>query len=136
MLLPKPGKKKKKSALQKKKDNPNSKYWKTKADKEWGRIIHLEESCLVGGNCAGPLQAHHLISRGKVLTRHEVENGVLLCAFHHTFSTECSPHAAPIQFTEFLRLYYPEKIEYVMKNRWRQGKPNYKERYEELIKIV
>lgn len=121
-----------KSALQKKKDKPNSKYWKTKADKAWGELIHLEEQCLVNDNCKGNLEAHHLITRSKVTTRHAHENGVLLCSLHHKYSTECSPHTAPIQFSEFLRLNYPEKYEWVLKNKFRNEKPNYKENYEKL----
>ena len=123
---------KKKSALQKKKENPNSTYWKKKADIEWGRIIHEANCCLVGGNCSGNFEAHHLISRGNTLTRHDPKNGVLLCSLHHKWSKDCSPHMAPIQFTEFLRANCPEKIEYVMENRYKTGKPDYKEAFERL----
>jgi len=137
-MIPKPGKRKKKSKLQKKRDNHGSLLWKRKADKEWGRVIHLlNDKCLVDNeHCGGPLEAHHLISRGKVMTRHAVQNGVILCSNHHKWSNECSPHMAPIQFTEFLRVHYPEKIDFVMENRWNLGKPDYKEKFEILSKIL
>ena len=136
MELKKPGKRKKKSALQKKKDSPNSKYWKNKADKEWGRVIHLQGCCMIGDKCKGNLEAHHLISRSNITTRHNILNGVLLCSLHHKFSKDCSPHMAPIQFSEFLRVHHPEKIVWVMHHRYETGKPNYKESYEKLVQIT
>ena len=140
-LYPKPSKRVKKkgvkSNLQKKKDNPNSSYWKKKAMAAWGILMHAKyDTCLVGRDCKGNLEAHHLISRSKVLTRNDINNGVLLCSLHHKFSNELSPHTAPVQFTEFLRENYPEKIEYVRENTHRTGKPNYQADCEHLTKLL
>ena len=137
--LKKPKKRKKgeKSGLQKRKDNVNSLYWKRKAMAVWSAIMHTKfDTCLVGVGCQGRLEAHHLLSRAKVMTRNDINNGVLLCSLHHKFSTEISPHTAPIQFTEFLRENYPDKIEYVMENMHKTGKPNYLADYEKLTEIM
>lgn len=135
--LPRATKKKrvKKTALQKRKDNPNSGYWKKRADKEWGRVIHLSDICIVNDKCRGSLEAHHFISRSKLSTRHKLLNGVLLCTLHHKFSKELSPHMGPIGFSEYLRINYPDKYQWVLDNRFKNEKPNFKEAYEKLKEI-
>ena len=134
--LQKPKKKLKKdrSKLQVKKDNPNSKYHKTKADKAWGQFQHhFFRTCIVDNErCKGPLNAHHLISRGNVYLRHETANCAMLCAYHHNFDTTCSPHAGPIGFTAFLKENYPHKYEWVIENQHKTGKPDYRQAYQDL----
>jgi len=142
LAFPKQPKRKKgqkaKSALQKKKDNSGSKYWKNKAMKQWGAVMHHRfRYCLVNNeDCSGNLEAHHLISRAKVMTRNNIDNGVMLCSNHHKWSPLLSPHMAPVQFTEFLRENYPHKIEWVMKHRNDTGKPNYETDYEYLCELI
>jgi len=137
---PKPGKRVKgkgiKSPLQKKKDNPRSKYWKTKADKLWGELIHRNKTCLIGIGCKGNLEAHHLITRSRVLTRHSPENGVLLCSLHHKFSTDISAHMAPIEFSLYLIGSHPEKIAWVTKNKHNMGQPDYIQAYDKLRSLL
>jgi len=132
-LQKKPKKKLKKdrSKLQVKKDNPNSKYHKTKADKAWGAYQHhFYRTCLINDEtCSGPLNAHHLVTRGNVFLRHETANCAMLCAFHHMFSPTCSPHAGPIGFTAFLRENYPDKYEWVIANQHKTGKPCYEKSF-------
>ena len=136
LAFPKQPKRKKgqkaKSALQKKKDNPNSSYWKKKADKAWGAYHHhFHRYCIVNNeSCAGPINQHHLITRGNVVLRHHIDNGVALCVYHHLYSPTCSAHMGPIGFSAFLQEQYPEKYEWVLKNQHKTGKPNYKESYE------
>jgi len=129
--------KKDRSKLQIKRDNPNSKLWKNKADKAWGAYQHhFKRECLVCGNSHSKLDAHHLIGRARTMTRHDPLNGVILCSYHHTHSVECSPHAGPIGFSEFLRENYPEKIDYVLKNQHLTGKSDYRESYELLKELI
>ena len=131
---------KKKSKLQKKKDNSNSTLWKRKADKAWGEYQHLtKKTCIVGqviGDCNGPNNAHHLLTRANVFLRHEIENCAILCAFHHNFSPTCSPHAGPIGFVKLLQEHYPDKYQWVLDNQFKTGKPNYKEAYEHLNQLI
>ena len=134
-MFPKPKKrlKKDRSKLQVKKDNVRSTYHKKRAMMMWGKVLHAQfDSCLICGRSDGQLQAHHLLSRAKVMTRNDLDNGVILCSYHHLRCPELSPHAGAIGFTEFLRENHPEKIEYVMKNKNKTGKVDYLADYEKL----
>jgi 5-methylcytosine-specific restriction endonuclease McrA len=92
-------KKKKKSKLQKKIDDPNSKLWRNKADKLWKELVFLcgEGKCAICGSKEW-VQAHHLIPREMTSHRHCVHNVILLCASHHKYSFDLSPHKAPVAF--------------------------------------
>ena len=128
---------KKVSKLAKKKLDHNSKYWKNRADKAFGEYIHKrDEGCLVCGTIYAKLDAHHLISRGNLPTRHNPMNGVKLCVKHHKFDKECSPHMGPLGFSEFLRQNYPEKYDWVIQNKWKYSKYNFKENYENLQRLL
>jgi len=115
-----------KSKLQKKKDNPRSKYWKTKADALWGKVIHeIYQSCAVDKDCAGNIEAHHLISRANTATRHSIENGIGLCSKHHKFSNKLSAHGAPLAFSEWLQVDMPDTWEWCAENKYKISKPDY-----------
>lgn len=139
--VPKPQKKakKKKSDLQKKKDNPNSKYWKSRALKLWGKVIHLkfQETCIVNDNCSGKTEAHHLISRSVRGFNTDLRNGVLLCSKHHKLDTMLSAHKAPLSFAIFLQENYPHIWKWFDENKYKiiQKKHcmSYKESYEQLL---
>jgi len=128
------------SKLQKKKNNTSSTYWKTKCDTAWGALIHAMynvcamENVDVTDPCAGNLEAHHLISRGRIVTRHSPECGVLLCSKHHKFSKICSPHASPIGFSRFMEIHRPVQYAWVLEHLHdtQESRPNYKERLVEL----
>ena len=125
------------SKLAKSKANPRSMYWKNKADKAWGKYIHKrDEGCLVCGTTSKRTEAHHLISRARVITRHSPENGVLLCSYHHKFCPNESPHAAPLQFSEFLFENHPEKYDWFLKNRFATGVVDYEKSYYDLKKLI
>ena len=127
-------KRKKKSDLQKKKDNPNSKYWRGKADGAWGRVIHKEQDsrCAV---CGKPGQAHHLINRVVPFTRHTIKNGMILCTWHHQYCPDCSPHGGAIGFAVWLKEHDLELYEWALATKQEMKRPyNYKETYERLTK--
>lgn len=127
-----------KSKLQKRKDSPKSKYWKTKADALWGKIIHhLYPRCAVGetgysAECNGRVEAHHLISRANTATRHCIENGIGICSIHHKWSNKLSAHGAPLAFAEWLQNNHPERWEWHGKNKFAVAKPNYQQAFEDL----
>jgi len=143
-LQKKPKKKLKKdrSKLQVKKDNPNSGYWKKKADAKWGEYQHkFNRSCIISEvakdySCRGPLNQHHLVGRGNVYLRHNILNCAALCAFHHTFSNTLSPHGGPIGFTKFLQEHYPDKYKWVIENQHKTGKPDYRQAYLDLKELT
>lgn len=71
--------------------------------KEW------REKCLErdGYKCAycgktETLNVHHILGRRAKITRHDVDNGITLCAKHHTFSSTFSAHQTPSLFTKWL----------------------------------
>lgn len=119
---------KKKSKLQKKKDNPRSKYWKTKADGLWSEVIRLIYKCCVVCDKEG-IDPHHLIGRANTATRHSIENGIGLCSLHHTFCNKLSAHGSPLAFAEFLQKEYPEKWEWCSNNKNLIQKPDYEAAY-------
>ncbi len=124
-----------KTKLQKKKDNPKSKYWRTRADKLWGKAIHhLYPTCAVGEGCSGHVEAHHLISRANTATRHSIENGVGLCTLHHKYCTKLSAHSAPLAFTEWLMERFPDRWEWCCQNKQIVAKADYRAAYERLTK--
>ena len=123
-----------KSKLQKNKDNPRSKYWKTRADKLWGYAIHsIYDTCIIDDDCSGRIEAHHLIGRARTATRHKIENGVGLCTLHHKFSNTLSAHAAPLAFAERLREELPSTWEWCSENKYKVSKPDYAQSYSDLI---
>jgi hypothetical protein len=108
-------KRKKKSKLQKKKEDHNSSLWRNKADKAWGKLIHLiyDEKCAI---CSSNeyVQAHHFIPREMSSHRHIVLNGVILCCSHHKYSFELSPHKAPIAFYKWLIGNDPDRLNWLL----------------------
>ena len=105
---------KKKSKLQKKIEDPTSRYWKLKADKLWKLIV----THLGGGKCticSGTefVQAHHILPREMYSHRHDVRNAILLCCSHHKYSFEISPHKAPVEFFKWLIKIHPDLWEWL-----------------------
>lgn len=124
----------KRSKLQKRKDNPRSTTNRDKADAAWSLLVRARwgNKCAVCGGT--PVQAHHLIPKDRLAWRHELGNGMALCATHHIFGTICSAHGAPLGFAEWLQAGYPSLWEWVQANKWtpNPGKPDYKAALERL----
>ncbi len=127
-------KKKKKSKLQKKKDDPRSRYWRNKADGVWREKICKRDGdqCAVCNSDKNP-QCHHLVSRDVKSLRHEVMNGVLLCPLCHQFSRRRSAHKGGVPFAEWLRIHRPYQYQWILTH-WgdKDDKYNYKQVYNEL----
>ena len=122
-----------KSKLQKNKDNPRSKYWQTKSDDLWKKVIREKwRSCPINDGCKGNLDSHHLIGRANKITRHRIENGILLCSKHHVFDNKLSAHGAPLAFSEWLQKKLPETWDWCSENKHNMQKPDYQEAYKDL----
>lgn len=123
------------SRLAKRKADPNSPFWKRKADALWAEHIHRTwPGCLVGlldpaeaPACKGRLEAHHLISRRVLHLRHTKECGVRLCSWHHEFSPRCSPHSGPLGFAAWLEAHAPMLFAWLKMHNWSHGTHNFKE---------
>lgn len=122
-----------KQTLAQRKANRKSKYWQSRADNLWGQIIHeIYQTCPVGKDCAGHIEAHHLISRSNKATRHRIENGIGLCSKHHKFCNKLSAHGAPLAFAEWLMGHDPDKWLWCSENKQNLLKADYRQAYEDL----
>lgn len=76
-------------------------------DRLWSKAVKV----IRGGKCEycgatsnnTQIDAHHIYGRRNYGVRFEVDNGVVLCANHHEFSTEFSAHQTPLEFTEWIK---------------------------------
>jgi len=69
----------------------------------WGNLVKL----MAGAKCeycgkTNNLNSHHIFSRSRLNLRWDTDNGVCLCASHHTLGN-FSAHKAPIDFIEWLK---------------------------------
>jgi hypothetical protein len=75
-------------------------------DKAWQEEVKDRDNhrCIINNNCGEStvLNIHHLIPRENKLFRHDLDNGIVLCQFHHKFSLECSPHRNPLVFYKWM----------------------------------
>ena len=119
--------------MTKRKKNP----WFKKADKKWGELIRAPGKCAVCGNF-GRVEAHHLIHRQVHFFRHNLENGIALCAQCHKFNTTCSAHASPWAFNTWMHENRPDQYQWWNKNRWvvvKGVKLDYEAIYKELCAV-
>jgi len=118
----------KKSDLQKKKDDPKSGYWLRQADSLFKYIMHEKwkrEGLHICFVCAiteyhkgcSRVECAHLIPCENYLYRFDERNVIPLGSFHHKYSRECSPHAAPVQFGIWLVNNYPQKAKFVAEHK-------------------
>jgi len=79
-------------------------------DQAWSELVKLKS----GWACeyckkTRYVQSHHIFSRSKKSTRWDVQNGIALCAGHHTLSSAFSAHKTPLEFTDWLYRYRGEE---------------------------
>lgn len=89
--------KKRKSRLLKLKADPNSKYWKKRADSLFSKIVRKVGKCQY---CGGTkyLNCCHLIPKENWHTRWVLDNAICLDAGHHKFWRNWSFHHNPVAF--------------------------------------
>jgi hypothetical protein len=129
----------KKSKLQKRIEDVSSTYWLSRADDAWSDLIHTWYiSCAVNDwRCSGPLEAHHVINRARLATRHDPKCGCLLCSHHHQWSADISAHIGSLAFAEWLQINRPRQWEWACEHKFDANpeKPDYKAAMERLIKL-
>jgi len=95
----------KQKKVKEKKQNSIS-YLSKQADKLWSEVIRLKWVCEYDlCNKKEYLNAHHIFSRNNKRLRWSLINWICLCSWHHTFSSEFSPHQTPCEFTYRLEWY-------------------------------
>ena len=117
--------------------NENSSYWLKKADTEWGKAVHgLGGECFLAGEpCWGPLEAHHLILKGRRKHRHNPMNGILLCSRHHQHDAY-APHTHPAVFKDCLKHKNKPLYEWVESEKNKTGRIcSYKESFIKLQRV-
>ena len=128
----------KKSKLSKSRNDPTSRYWRNKADIAWSQVVRKDGKCAICG-ATEHLNAHHLLARENLHTRHEVMNGEVLCPKCHKFSRTESAHKNPIRFVIWLMANKPETWKWLLANHNMTNVPdrlNYKERYTALTRML
>lgn len=98
---------------------------KKQADILWSEVIRLRDKykCQHPGCSRAGVQAHHIFGRGYNNTRHDIQNGILLCKYHHKFWA----HGKPEEFRDFITKRLGEKTYEELKIRaYSLAKPDYK----------
>ena len=77
------------------------------ADMLWSLAVRADwnNRCAVCGS--GKCEAHHLIPRQHEATRYDLRNGIALCASHHQFDADISPHQNAAGWLLWLRDHQP-----------------------------
>ena len=129
-------KRKRKTWLQIRMDDPHSTYWKRKA---WAllREMYAKVCCVPGCGVTERVNLHHILDK-KAFPELYLEpwNLMGLCPSHHKFG-RLSAHCNTIWFGSFITLMAsPEQNDKLLKAAYSdkpKGKPNYKAKYEELL---
>ena len=82
------------------------------ADRLWSISVRTDWNwkCAVCGG--GPCDAHHLVPRANQSTRYDLSNGIALCASHHQFCPDVSPHQNAAGWMQWLRENQPLRYEW------------------------
>lgn len=77
-------------------------YLDKKIEIDWRKAVRLNY-CWICAYCGKDnsqvqLHCHHLFTRSRKATRWDIDNGILLCASHHTLSSEFSAHMTGNEF--------------------------------------
>jgi len=78
------------------------------ADRLWSLAVRDDwaNKCAVCGT-GSELNAHHLISRQHQTTRYDLRNGICLCARHHKWCGDMSPHENAEGFRQWMEKNHP-----------------------------
>jgi len=122
-------------SLDKRKDDPFSRYWYTKASTLWSKIIRSRaKGCVRCGKSDGVINAHHLLSKENYPQfQFDLNNGVALCFMcHKRFA-----HRECVAFAQWLKKSSPDQYEWT-ENRYEQERKtevNYREEFERMERL-
>ena len=133
------------------KDNPNSMYWRKKADTVWSDRVRECEVCEITGKegiprkdgmCVKGLEAHHLIGRQRYKFRHDLRNGICLSVATHGSLPNFRNHSLSAHGPQDANEAFMAKLKEVKPEQWlwyeenkhdkRPPEKTYKESYESL----
>jgi 5-methylcytosine-specific restriction endonuclease McrA len=87
-------------------------YYTTKLDSLISQRVRLVGKCQRCGGIRGKLECAHIVSRKNRTLRWDLQNVLCLCTACHYWG-----HQDPLGFTEFVRITFPERYEYLMANK-------------------
>ena len=77
-------------------------------DIAWSKAIkERDNGCVIGVDCKGYLNAHHIVPREHRKWRWELDNGLTLCVKHHKFCIKLSAHRNAPSFLAWLHRHRP-----------------------------
>jgi len=85
-----------------------------KLDKLWRDAVNSVGSCDYCGSSSRKLNAHHIVTRSVSALRWKMLNGICLCSYHHSLSSDFSAHKTPLEFHAFLEKKYPGRYDKLM----------------------
>ena len=96
---------------------PKKRRLRELADKLWSKAVIADwgHKCAVCGR-GDNLHAHHLTPRRHTATRYDLRNAVALCASHHIFDKDLSPHENAMGWVEWLKWHYPATHDWYQEN--------------------
>ena len=107
-----------------------------KLDSLWAEIIRNAAGRCEHCGKTQYLNAHHIFSRSKYVTRWDVDNGICLCSGCHTLSSDFSAHKTPVEFVEWLYQYKGEDfINELRRKSHKTYKPDRDKIFKELTRI-
>lgn len=105
---------------------PSKKQLLKQADLLWSGIIKTRANGICQKCGRKGHQAHHIFGRRHYHVRHNIDNGIFLCAGCHTLHPHESAHKAPEKFRDFLLIWMGEKkYEELKQKAYRVSKPDY-----------
>lgn len=80
------------------------------------------------------LNAHHIYTKHNYSVRWDLDNGICLCAGHHTFNSKFSAHKTPAEFMEWIK----EKrgLEWYERLRQKARTPYTEFNYDEILRCI
>ena len=78
---------------------------KAKCDKLWAEAIQKRDGCCQYPDCGKTerLASHHIFSRRGNKTRHDLDNGVSLCWYHHRFKAHSGDITDQMEYSEWIK---------------------------------
>lgn len=91
-------------------------------DKAWSRLVKIKVGACEYCGTSYNLEAHHIVTRSRMSTRWDPDNGICLCKNHHT-DDKFSAHQSPSSFHDcIVKIKGVELIESIEKKSYSLGK--------------
>ena len=88
-----------------------AKLKRNKAYFEWrDKVLERDKGCVICGRTGKMLNCHHLIPRNFKLFSLDIDNGIILCAHHHTLGMY-SAHKHPFWFYKWMKQNRPDLLQ-------------------------